>query len=118
MTMTNWIDRLKEDDEGQRILEQERVILEITEAIAVLMKEEEVTRSELARRIGKSPAYITKILRGSNNFTLRTISDIFFALGRSAHISLAPLGDQIQVPQTNDPSPKEEVRAGAMRRTG
>jgi len=86
-----WIDRLKQDEEGRRLLEQERLIVEVTEAMASLLKEREVSRSELARRIGTSPAFVTKLLRGDNNFTLRTLSDVFFALGHSVHFSLGDL---------------------------
>lgn len=89
----NWIKKLERDEEGRRILEQERLILEVTEAIATLLQEQEVSRSELARRIGKSPAYVTKLLRGDNNFTLRTLSDVFFAFERAAHLSLGEVGD-------------------------
>lgn len=89
----NWIKKLEQDDEGRRILEQERLILEVTEAIATLLQEQEVSRAELARRIGKSPAFVTKLLRGDNNFTLRTLSDVFFAMERAAHLSIGDIGD-------------------------
>ncbi len=94
----NWMDRLQDSDESKRILEQERLLLEITETIAILMEENKITRSELANRIGSSPAYITKMLRGDNNFTLRKLSDVFYALGQSAHMLLGEIGDSVQIP--------------------
>ena len=100
-----WFERLTDTDEGRRLLEQERLVLEATEAIATLMEQERISRTELARKINKSPAYITKLLRGTNNFTLRNLSDVFFALGRSAHITLGKTGDGIQVPKTETPRP-------------
>lgn len=100
----SWIRRLEADEEGRRILEQERLILEVTEAIATLLQDRGVSRSELARRIGKSPAFVTKLLRGDNNFTLRTLSDVFFALDRAAHLSLGDIGEGV-VPCVG-PAPK------------
>lgn len=101
----NWIDVLRQDEQGRRILEQERLIIEVTEAIATLLQEREVSRSELARRIGKSPAFVTKMLRGHNNFTLRTLSDILFALDRSAHLALGEVGDDVSACRTQAPNP-------------
>ncbi len=88
----NWIKKLEHDREGRRILEQERLILEVTEAIATLLADQKVSRSELASRIGTSPAFVTKLLRGDNNFTLRTLSDVFFAMDRAAHLSIGDIG--------------------------
>jgi len=92
-----WIERLRESEEGRRLIEQERLIMQATEAIAALLEEQGVSRAELARRIGKSSAFVTKLLRGNNNFTLRTLSDVFFALNRSAHLSLGEVGDDISL---------------------
>ena len=100
--MANWRTRLRATDEGRRHLERERVWIEATEAICELMERQEISKSDLARKLGHSPPYITKLLRGSNNFTLSTLSDVFMALGRSVHITHAPLGDSIRVPSDNE----------------
>ena len=50
------------------------------------MKALGITKTELARRMGTSPAYVTKILRGDVNFTLETLIRITRALGQ-------PIGD-------------------------
>jgi transcriptional regulator with XRE-family HTH domain len=54
--------------------------LEFTEDMAQLMRDQEVCNSQLAQRIGASPAYVTKILRGGTNFTLDTMVKIASAL--------------------------------------
>jgi transcriptional regulator with XRE-family HTH domain len=100
-----WIERLRESVEGRRLIERERLIMQATEAIATLLQDQDVSRAELARRIGKSPAFVTKVLRGDNNFTLRTLSDIFFALNRSAHLSLGDVGDVIALCTTRPSAP-------------
>ena len=74
-----------------------RLELELTELICDLMEEQEVTRAELARRLGTSRAYVTKVLRDGSNMTVRTIADIFSCLGRSLRLVARPLS--IRSPQ-------------------
>ena len=62
------------------VLEQEHLILDVTEMIVELMNERGVTRSELADRLGKTKGHVSQLLSGSRNLTLRTLSDIFVAL--------------------------------------
>jgi transcriptional regulator with XRE-family HTH domain len=92
-----WIRDLRATDEGRRLLEEERVVFEAMEAIAELMQSQGVSRSQLAERLGKSAAFVTKLLSGENNFTLRTLADVYFALGRSVHVTHAPVGDRVRV---------------------
>ena len=54
--------------------------VEIAEQIYLAMERNKISNSELARRMGKSRAYITKILRGNVNFTLETLVAISNAL--------------------------------------
>jgi transcriptional regulator with XRE-family HTH domain len=70
------------DREFERLVEQERLIDESVETIVRLMIEKAVTRTELASRIGRSKSYVSQVLSGSRNMTLRTVSDMAFALGR------------------------------------
>ena len=71
--------------EGEFIWEQERSILEVTELICEIMQHEGVSRKELAARLKKSPSFVTQLLDGSANMTLRTVADIFTALKYSFH---------------------------------
>ena len=89
--MQNWRQRLRDTEEGRKMLMQERVLLEANEGMCLLMEQQAISKAELAKRMGVSPAYITKVLRGSNNFTLRKLSDAFFDLGHSVHIGYKPL---------------------------
>ena len=59
----------------------ERAALEFTEDLVRAMERENVSRSELARRLGCKPAYVTKILKGATNFTLGSMVRIASALG-------------------------------------
>lgn len=75
------IERMTKTEEGNRLFERERAILDATEVISALMQQKGVSRSELARRLGKSKSYVTRLLGGNANMTVGTLSDVFVALG-------------------------------------
>ena len=50
--------------------------IEIAEQIYLLMEKKKVSKAELARKLGKNRAYITRILKGNTNFTIETIVKI------------------------------------------
>ncbi len=83
------LEELTATAEGRRLLEQEVLLLSATELICELMERKGVTRAELARRIGKSKAFVTQILRGSRNMTLRTLADFAWALETRVRLSPA-----------------------------
>jgi|ERR1039458_3851083 transcriptional regulator with XRE-family HTH domain len=70
------------EPEYERLLAQERLILDATEAIVGLLEEEKVSRQELARRLGKSKGFVSQLLSGERNMTLRTLADLGYVLGR------------------------------------
>ncbi|NLF71072.1 MAG: helix-turn-helix transcriptional regulator [Candidatus Anammoximicrobium sp.] len=55
--------------------------MQATERIVELMQEQDVTRTELAKRLGRTKGWISQLLAGEANFTLRTLADVFGALG-------------------------------------
>lgn len=65
--------------------------LQFTEELLALMTAQNVTRAELARRVGVSPAYITKVFRGTVNLTLETMSGLALAVGASIRLHVAPI---------------------------
>ena len=78
--------------EAQRMPEywEEGAVLDFTEALYIAMEEQGVTRAELARRLGTSQAYITRVLSGNANFTLKTMSKLALALGLQLEVGLGP----------------------------
>lgn len=85
------IEELTSTPEGMRLYQQERAIQDVTDLICEVMDEEHVSRSQLAGRIGKTRGYVTQLLDGRANMTVRTISDVFCALGRAIHFQEGPL---------------------------
>jgi transcriptional regulator with XRE-family HTH domain len=66
------------------------LILDFTEELHKMMEANGVSRSELARRLGVSPAYITKVLRGNVNFTLDSMVRLVRAAGGEVSLHFAP----------------------------
>ena len=54
--------------------------LDISGSVYRRMKELGISKSELAERMGVSPAQITKIIKGNQNMTLKTIAKLEYAL--------------------------------------
>ena len=94
----NWIDRLTATPDGRRELQRERLILEVTELICSVMDEQGITRSELAGKLGRSKGYITQLLDGRANMTLRTISDVMWSMDRGLCVSAQPLSGRLHPP--------------------
>jgi hypothetical protein len=86
-------DRLP-DAESQRIYAHQSAILAATGAIVAAMERANVSRTELAAKLGKGPAFVSQILSGSRNMTLKTLSDFAWALDRQVReIPLSVLGE-------------------------
>lgn len=52
------------------------------------MSDQDISRAELAKKLGTSPAYVTKALRGDVNFTLETMTKLALAVGGKLHIEV------------------------------
>lgn len=78
--------RILDNFRGTLDYELANVEMDFTDSLEALMQRRGVNNSELARRIETSPAYITKILRGSTNFTLETMVKLVRALNGELHV--------------------------------
>ena len=73
----------------EQLLRQERLILDVTEQLAGALENSGVTRAELARRMGRTPGFVSQLLGGGRNLTLRTIADIAAALSLQPSFKLS-----------------------------
>ena len=71
---------LTEDPAFRRLLAIESLASGAGELIARLMAEQKVSKAELARRLNKSRAWVTQLLNGKANMTLRTLAEAAAAL--------------------------------------
>ena len=63
-----------------------------------------MSRSDLAEKLGVSPAFVTKLMRGQNNFTLRTMVKVAQAIGCELTVNLVEASSPVQSQQTNNGS--------------
>ena len=83
---------LMEDPDFRRLLSVEALVAEASEAIASLMAEQNVSKAELARRLNKSRAWVTQLLSGKANMTVRTLAEVAYALGAEVKLQAQPPG--------------------------
>ena len=92
MTQKSWfekkIDLWKDNTE---YLTEEKII-EFTERIVQEMEHRQINRAQLAESLGKSKPFVTKLLKGDANMTVKTMVTIAQALGCNLHIGLCPKG--------------------------
>src|SRR3954464_3236270 len=95
-------------------------IVEFTEDLCRLLQEKGLSRADLAKKIGTSRAYVTKLLGGNANFTLATMVKLAFALDGAIHVHIADMRavtrwtDQIpvQLPESGEGDSGEEGETG------
>jgi transcriptional regulator with XRE-family HTH domain len=59
--------------------------------LAKAMDEQGLSKSDLAARLGRSRAFVTQVLSGRRNMTLRTLADLAWACGNRVIVSAEPL---------------------------
>jgi transcriptional regulator with XRE-family HTH domain len=75
------LDKYLEDPEFARLMAQGDLIMEVTETLCELLEKEKVSRKELADRLAKTKGFVSQLLNGGRNLTLRTVADILHVLG-------------------------------------
>jgi transcriptional regulator with XRE-family HTH domain len=86
--------------------------LDFIDRIVEEMDAQGVSAAELARRMGTSRAWVSKVLRGENNLTVASMGKLAFALGMRVRAHLAPLEEEsgaetpgmVEEPQTAERS--------------
>jgi len=79
-----------------REMAEEGLILDVSQQLFEVMEDEGITKSELASRLDCSKAYITKLLRGPSNMTLRKVAEVFFTLGRVIKLKAVPVEEETE----------------------
>lgn len=75
-------DRISEELSG--------LITQVTNEIDWVMRENQVTRADLAARMGVSPGRVSQVLSGGENLTLRTLASLAAALDMHFELELQP----------------------------
>jgi transcriptional regulator with XRE-family HTH domain len=81
---TRRAERDRHDDPG-------RLARLVVDEVTWFMRENKITRADLAHEMGVSPGRVSQILSGDENLTLRTLSSVVDALGARFELTLRPV---------------------------
>ena len=81
----------------------EKILIQLGEDICRFMRDQQISRAEVAERLGVSRAYVTKVLNGNPNLTIKTLLKLSDALGRELAIHFVPKPDRKQLSSAHRP---------------
>jgi transcriptional regulator with XRE-family HTH domain len=84
--MTTKFDELMLDPEFQKHYAVEGLIGDTAELIWQLLVRRNMKQADLARLLNKTPAYVSQLLNGKANMTVRTLAEVMYALGATVKI--------------------------------
>jgi transcriptional regulator with XRE-family HTH domain len=84
----------QESDENRKLFAQEGLILNVTEELWAAMDRRGKNQQQLAAAIGAGKSYVSQLLNGSRNMTLRTLSDLAEALDQHIEVRLCNREEQ------------------------
>ena len=93
------MDKYLEDPEFAKLMAQGDLIMEVTEMLCELLEKEKISRKELSDRLRKTKGFVSQLLSGGRNLTLRTVADILHVLGYK--VSLTPYKEAGQRQESN-----------------
>lgn len=76
-----WLDARLDDEAARLEFECERYLQETTAALAVAIEDSGLTQAQIGQRLGKSAAFVSQVLSGRRNCTLKTIAEVAWAAG-------------------------------------
>jgi len=94
----------------ERAFAKEELVYNVTEDLLVILEDMEITKKELANRLGKSKSFVSQVLSGARNMTLGTLSDICFALEIKPKVVL-PVGEAPKKVETKTRYSWEDVQS-------
>lgn len=86
----------------RREFERELLFGEVGETVGALLRELGVSQRQLAERMGLSESRVSRIVGAGENMTLKTISDLGFALGLRFSLAAEELPDRGKGPAADD----------------
>ncbi|MGH2588286.1 MAG: helix-turn-helix domain-containing protein [Dehalococcoidia bacterium] len=103
MNAEEWFEQELSSLENDPDFLTEELLLEITEQIYVQMEKSGVRPAELARRLGVSRAFVSQLLNGKPNMTMRTLVSVAHALDQRVHVALEQRPVLANEPATDSP---------------
>ncbi|WP_267369216.1 MULTISPECIES: helix-turn-helix transcriptional regulator [unclassified Pantoea] len=95
MTVENFDEDFAFPHVSEALLARERLIFNTTEDLLLAMQDSGMSRADIAKKMGRSKSFITQVLDGTRNLTLKTLSDITFALGAEVRLTITRNGRDV-----------------------
>lgn len=89
------------DHKFSKLVQQEDFILEVTEALVEALRQSGMNQSDLAKRLGCTRGFVSQLINGGRNLTLRTVADVAHAIGVQPKFSVCPERDQHLIATTH-----------------
>jgi len=90
MQPRDWFERRLQEYKDDPEFQTELLLLDINEQIVERMVARGIRRSELAQRLGSSRAFVTQLLNGKPNLTIKTLVQVANALDMAVNVQLRP----------------------------
>ena len=84
--MTTKHDELMLDPEYRKLYALEGLIADTAQLIWDLLEHRNLKQADLARLLNKTPAFVSQLLNGKANMTVRTLAEVVYALGATVKI--------------------------------
>lgn len=92
-------------------------IYSFTEEVNRIAEVEGISRAEIARRLGTSAAYVTKVFRGDANFTVESMVRLARAVGARVDIHVSPETPTTKVAVLDKDDGRTVPASGAARKS-
>jgi transcriptional regulator with XRE-family HTH domain len=114
MNRKNDYQDLMKDPSFRRLLASESLVTGAAELIARLMAEKKVNKAALAKRLNRSRSWVTQLLSGKTNMTVRTLAELAYALEAEVKLDAQPIAPgasiRLLIAQPIDSSPGWRAR--------
>lgn len=96
----HWLSRDVPQGTSLRPYAEDRAVAVLTGAVLDAIENAGITRVELARLLGTTKSYVSQVLNGSTNMTLKTLGALMWAAGRQVQsLESAPMGAMARATQ-------------------
>lgn len=97
----NWLTELLPTPEDQRDYGRERCRIALAEAIGQGIEDSGLSRTEIAEKLGVTKGYVSQVLSGKRNMTIKTLADLLWVSDRElVDVSTQPLGVIMTTPES------------------
>ena len=68
---------------------------DIYRQVALYLKDSNMTQTQLAMQLGVTKGYISQVMKGEFNYTLKKLIELSLAIGKAPVVTFKPLGETV-----------------------